>query len=151
MDISYFTWFLDGDNSRYSFTFNDLDVIIRTGEDYSYPEDPLLDIDDYKEVNIYIKYPNGREISQEDFLAKINNNELNEFFKENKITNPFFSKMDIMVSIAELDKILFFMKNYVNPKAGTYNIQPCCKCKLNDHWNSLGKDNQWYCYLHCKY
>jgi len=30
-------------------------------------------------------------------------------------------------------------------------IQPCNKCGLNDKWNSKGKDNNWYCYLHCKF
>lgn len=29
--------------------------------------------------------------------------------------------------------------------------QPCFKCKLNDKWNSLGKDGNWYCYNHCNY
>ena len=29
--------------------------------------------------------------------------------------------------------------------------QPCNKCKLDDKWNSLGKDGKWYCYNHCSY
>lgn len=28
-------------------------------------------------------------------------------------------------------------------------ILPCCKCGMNDKWNSKGKDGKYYCYIHC--
>lgn len=32
-----------------------------------------------------------------------------------------------------------------------HEIKPCYKCGLMDKWNSLGKNNNWYCYQHCSY
>ena len=46
----------------------------------------------------------------------------------------------------------FQLCNIVLPSKDNSKIQqPCTKCKLNDEWNSLGKDGNWYCYQHCEY
>ena len=75
----------------------------------------------------------------------INNSIVNRF----EIHNHNKLKQYIMpLSVAE-DFLNLFLDKY--KKENINSPQPCCKCKLNDHWNSLGKDNQWYCYLHCSY
>lgn len=46
----------------------------------------------------------------------------------------------------------FQLCNLILPSKDNNKVQqPCCKCKLDDKWNSLGKDDNWYCYQHCDY
>jgi hypothetical protein len=151
IDLSSFGYVFDSNNSNYFNFFDDLEVNIRTGIDYSYPESPNLDINDYKEVAFQVNYTiekRNTNLSVEDFLCKMNNKELNLMFTTAMIASP----IDILVSLKELDLLLSCINNYVDSsKKGICNPLPCCKCKLNDKWNSLGKDNQWYCYQHCDY
>lgn len=53
----------------------------------------------------------------------------------------------------------FEAEKFFDIVTGTSNSQkeinliplPCNKCKLEDKWNSIGKDGNWYCYNHCSY
>ena len=152
IDLSAFGYVLDTDNSDYYNYFYDLEVNIKTGMNYSYPENPGLNINDYKEVAFQVNYSIDKRktsnLSIEDFLCKMNNKELSDALTITIIASP----IDISVSIQELELILSCINNYVAlSKTGIVNPLPCCKCNLHDNWNSLGKDNKWYCYLHCDY
>ena len=56
IDLSAFGYVFDANNSCYFNYFNDLIVEIKTGIDYSYPENPNLNINDYKEVVFALNY-----------------------------------------------------------------------------------------------
>jgi hypothetical protein len=149
IDLSNFGYTLSKTEKCYFKYYNDLEIYIRTGEEYSYPADPDLDINDYKEVAFQVNYIN-KDISLEVFLHKMNNEELYSTINPN-ITKDI-NEIDISITINELELLLSCLDKYVSDsELGIINPLPCCKCKLNDKWNSLGKDNKWYCYQHCSY
>ena len=153
IDLSAFGYVFDANNSDYYNYFCDLAVNIKTGIDYSYPESPGLNINDYKEVAFQVNYSvdkrNSSDLSVVDFRCKMNNKELDALFEANSLIAP---PIDILVSIKELELILSCINTYVAlSKTGIVNPLPCCKCNFHDNWNSLGKDNKWYCYQHCDY
>ena len=71
----------------------------------------------------------------------------NDSYKKYETFSKDYVKQYKMPMLLAEEFLNMFLENSVKN-----NIpQPCCKCKLNDKWNSLGKDNKWYCYQHCSY
>jgi hypothetical protein len=117
------------------------DIII--GYDYhnNCSEPPFLNLDlkEYTQVLVCIYTWADKEL---DVLYK-------DFIKYKSKNVLLFTATSIYkVSLSDAEKMF-------NIFAGTSTkeavIGPCCKCGLDDKWNSLGKDNKSYCYQHCNY
>lgn len=118
------------------------DIIV--GYDYhsNRSEPPFLNLDlkEYAQVLVCIYTWADKEL---DVLYK-------DFIKyKSKNVPPYTATSVYKVSLSDAEKMfnIFLGKNIVEEIIAG----PCCKCGLVDKWNSLGKDNQSYCYQHCNY
>ena len=100
----------------------------------SSPKEPDLDIACYNEVIVQLS------------SIKQNYKAIGAFDKYIKLTdNP------TMVYLLPVKLAAEMINLYLGKEATIIEdvIQPCNRCGLNDKWNSKGKDNKWYCYVHC--
>lgn len=102
----------------------------------SFPNECDLDINSYKEVIVQLS------------SVKRNYKSIESFDKYIK-----FVDYPTMVYVLPVNLVSEMINLYLGKENVIIEdvIQPCNKCGLNDKWNSKGKDNNWYCYLHCKY
>jgi hypothetical protein len=83
-------------------------------------------------------------------LTEDNYNNLKRFHKKLFLG---FSEPFLMDLFSVEDMVCYINNQNKSPNKTVDNTQilPCCKCGSMDKWNSLGKDNKYYCYQHCSY
>jgi hypothetical protein len=104
---------------------------------YSTPYTPNLDINSYQEVLVSLYINEWGKVRDK----------FNDFDKY-RVKNHML--MIWKMPLAEAERAHNIFMGEENPVKGN-TIGPCYKCGLVDNWNSLAKDNKYYCYQHCYY
>jgi len=128
-------------------TIGDYVLIINVGRsprcDLSNPP-AIIDLSKYK--TICLEIIKGRGLISEDEADKIG---VNKFIAPNGYGHATYYHVDINY-VEKIENTIATYQNLILDNKNIYDVQPCCKCGMNDKWNSFN-NGKWFCYKHCSY
>lgn len=128
--------------------YDNIAVDISVGKDLSIPSSLNLVFNSYDLLSLKISDKNsGKVLSCKECFDLTNNFNLDNKFISLNLSND--QLLAVLLSPENIEDIIDYLSKSIT-KNVEIKQQPCHKCKLDDKWNSLSKDGNWYCYKHCR-